>query len=216
MIHSIIFDMDGVLVDSEPLHYEADSEVFRKLELLVSEEDRDTFLGKGPESVLAFLKEKYGLTNSLEELIQLDNRMRLEYFQKHSLPAMPGLIRILDELRQRQIPMAVASSSVRPLVLYLLENQSIKAYFNYIVCGDDVPKTKPDPAIFKLAAANLFTDPRNCLVVEDSPNGLLAAKAAGMKCAMYNRGNKADFTALQADYFFTSFTDLQLDVLINL
>jgi HAD superfamily hydrolase (TIGR01509 family) len=216
MIQSIIFDMDGVLVDSEPLHYEADSEVFHELKISVSENDRDSFLGKGPEGVLAFLKEKYGLTQSLEELIRLDNQVRLKYFKDHPLTPIPGLRDFLDELKRKAIPMAVASSSVRPLVEYLLLNQDLQPYFDYVICGDDVPKTKPDPALFNLAASKLRMSPGNCLVIEDSPNGLLAAKAAGMKCAVYNRFNRKDIAALQADYFFSSFTDLKVDRLICL
>ncbi|MFN8207557.1 MAG: HAD family phosphatase [Bacteroidales bacterium] len=216
MIQAIIFDMDGVLVDSEPLHYEADSEVFRELGIQVSKEDRDTFLGKGPEGVLAFLKNKYRLTQSLEELINLDNQVRFRYFQNHTPPPMPGLRSLLDELHQEGIPMAVATSSVRLLVEYLLGNLGLSGYFQHIVCGDDVPKTKPDPALFLLAAAKLGMLPSSCLVIEDSPNGFLAARAAGMKCAIYNRFNKQDLASLKADYSFAGFTGLQAASLINL
>jgi HAD superfamily hydrolase (TIGR01509 family) len=216
MIKAVIFDMDGVLIDSEPLHYEADSEVFRKLKIQVSEEDRAGFLGKGPEGVLAFLKEKFNVQRSLEELISLDNMLRVAYFKNHSLPSMPGIPDLLVRVQNLGIPMAVASSSVRPLVEYLLEKQGLTGYFKCVVCGDDVPKTKPDPAIFNLAAAKLFTNPGNCLVVEDSPNGLLAAKAAGMKCAVYNRQNRADLNSLPADYFFSSFAGVQAETLISI
>jgi beta-phosphoglucomutase-like phosphatase (HAD superfamily) len=214
MLQAVIFDMDGVLLDSEPLHMEADREIFNKLGFKVTEQEQELFLGMGAEGTYAWLKEHFGLDEPLENLLKMDTAIRMQYFiEGPLLVPTPGIIELLEELSRCKIPLALGSSTVAPIVNRVLDLLNLRPYFQHIVTGDQVIRTKPDPAIFLLCARLLGIDPVNCLVVEDSWNGITAAKDAGMKSVGYCANGMNISVYSEADLVIRHFKELNLEVL---
>jgi HAD superfamily hydrolase (TIGR01509 family) len=208
MTEAIIFDMDGVLIDSEPIHYKADTELFRKMGIEVPDPDRDLFVGMGAEGVYSYLRDKFNLPQSISELLEFDQNFRLSFFRSHKLSAMPGIPEFLAAIKQSGIPMGLASSSVRLHVDYILSTLGLDHFFKVIVTGDEVERTKPDPELFLKASTLLGINPSACLVIEDSDNGIRAAHLAGMKCVAYRTNPDSVISAIKADWVISSFVDL--------
>lgn len=203
---AVIFDMDGVMVDSEPYHYSADSEIFSMLGLDLGSQERDQFLGISASDMYACLISRYKLNQTPEELLDLDISLRKQHLlpPRTYLEPFPGLIPLLERLKALQIPLAVASSSVQELVIPILAGTGTAHFFSQIITGDQVSRAKPDPEIFILAAQKLKIHPGQCVVIEDSANGIRAARSAGMRCIGYaprnkNRTSDADMTVSHFD-----------------
>ncbi|MCK4541248.1 MAG: HAD family phosphatase [Spirochaetales bacterium] len=212
-ISAIIFDMDGVLIDSEPHHFLVEKEYFRDLTIEPSEEEHHSFVGLPMEKMWAQLKERYSLEAPLEELIQEDLRRRLTYFrQAERLVPLPGIIDLLNHLQSKRLPLGIASSSPGELVSIILKKLALTDYFSIIISGDQVLKGKPAPDIFLKAAMGLGVPPEGNLVIEDSENGVRAAKSAGMGCFAIRNPNSGRQDLSAADMIFNSVADIQ-DVL---
>lgn len=203
---AVIFDMDGVMVDSEPYHYRADGEIFAILGLDLGRQERDQFLGISASDMYAYLINRYKLIQTPEELLNLDISLRKQHLlpPRTFLEPLPGLIPLLERLKALQIPLAVASSSVQELVLPILASTGTEHFFDQIITGDQVCRAKPNPEIFLLAAQKLKIQPEKCVVIEDSANGIRAARLAGMRCVGYaprkkNRTGEADVTVSHFD-----------------
>jgi len=180
MIRAAIFDMDGVLVDSEPHYFAINSQLFQKLGFHVTLEEYQPFIGGSAQYMWSTLKKRFHLPQPVSELIALKRNWLLEQFQSILVSPMPGIVRILDFLHDRSIPRAVASSSSRPMIELLLTKTDLFVYFSEITDGEEVRHGKPDPEIFLLTAKKLGIDPEECMVLEDSPKGIEAANAASM------------------------------------
>lgn len=186
-IKAIIFDMDGVLVDSEPFHVKIEKALFKRLQLDVSDEEHATYMGKASDVMWHEIRKKHQLDISLEEAIRLNELESEQFFGSlKSFDPIEGLVAVLNLLRKKQIPLAVASSSSHKTIQILMDKTGLRKYFQQIVSSKMAGKSKPDPAIFLLAASLLKVAPENCLVIEDSTNGIRAAKAAGMYCMAYD------------------------------
>ena len=210
---AVIFDMDGVMVNSEPNHYQADTEVFASLGIQVTEEERKLFLGISASDMYDYLRERYHLKRSQQELLELDICIRKQHLlPPHThLAASPGLVDFLKRLQAQNLPMAVASSSVAALVQPLVHNLELGSFFVCLATGDQVRYAKPFPDIFLLAAGKLGVPPETCVAIEDSPNGLKAAHAAGMKSIGYSplRQHKLEM----ADRVVSHFDEITPDML---
>jgi HAD superfamily hydrolase (TIGR01509 family) len=175
-----IFDMDGVLLDSEPLHHEAVNE-------LLSEDGKPPlpfeeyvpYMGTTDEYTWKDLIDRFSLPHPFSYYRDRYDAVILEHYRRSSRPA-PGVHSLLDSLRARGLPLAIASSSRSLWVETCLAALDIRGYFDIVVTGDMVERSKPDPEIYLLAAKRLNVAPSQCFVVEDSPNGIAAAVAAGM------------------------------------
>ncbi len=178
---AIIFDMDGLLVDSEIVWYKAEDELITDRGFVYSEEVRDSIVGMRIDQFLAKLKEIYNLPESVEELIvELEGRM---------LTLIPQLVKpnagaqaIIDFVIENNIPHAIASNSSINIINVTLQSQGWGDIFDVRCTGDDEVSGKPDPFVYLRAAEKLGVDPKRCLALEDSPNGSKAAVAAGMTC----------------------------------
>ncbi len=173
----VVFDMDGVLVDSEPLHEEATKAYLSELGISLDVTD--------------LTKSMYGrrvtdLTTELARMISRPaaevnaGRQRLFWDSLDGLQLMPGAGEAVDDLSSVGVRLAVATSATRPYLEYVLRRFSLTARFDALVCGDEVRESKPDPAIYLLAAHRLGANPALCAAIEDSPNGVASARAAGM------------------------------------
>lgn len=174
-----IFDMDGVLVDSEPLHLQAINRILEREGHHLSEEENLRFIGTTLEFTWTELASRFGLTRPLDYYFDAYDRVILELLQQPLTPA-PGSGELIADLRERGLRLALASSSRRSWIEAALKSLRLDGSFEVVVSGDCVSRSKPDPEIFLLAAQRLEVEPRRCLAIEDSPAGVLAARRAGM------------------------------------
>ena len=181
MIRAVIFDMDGVLTDSEPVINAAAIAGLREYGIDPKPEDFHPFVGMGEDGYIGGVAARYGLTYAPEM------KRRVYEIYLDILPGMirafPGVRELLQSLMARDIRLAVASSADRVKVEANLGAIGVGlAWFGAVVVGEDVERKKPAPDIFLAAARRLGVPPAACCVVEDAPNGVRAAKAAGMRC----------------------------------
>jgi beta-phosphoglucomutase len=180
VLQAVIFDLDGVIVDSHPAHQRAWRAFFDSLGKKVSDDQLLFVLeGQKREDIL-----RHFLGELTPEQLSYYGARKEALFRDSSatLNAIPGISELLDDLLTCGVPAAVASSAGRGRVESMLEELGLLSYFGVIVARDDVVKGKPDPEIFHLAARELQVESGKILVCEDSVSGIKAAKSAGMKC----------------------------------
>lgn len=180
-IAALIFDMDGVIVDSEPLHLLAYQEYFSNHEIEYTEEHNREFLGTKDVAMAATLIERYKLAETPENMVKAKESILLRLISEEAKPR-PGLKHILESARSAGLPMAIASSATLPTIHLVVDRLGIREYFQTLTSGDEVKHGKPAPDVFLLAAKRLGALPEKCLVIEDTLNGIRAAKAATMQC----------------------------------
>jgi HAD superfamily hydrolase (TIGR01509 family) len=213
MFKAIIFDMDGVLVNSEPAHYNADTALFEKLGINISDKERELFLGVSAEWMWNYILRKYPVGLSKKEILELDVATRSKFLLEPNHPEVnPGLEALLMRINNAGLPLAVASSTVKSILEPLLRELNLLKYFNHFVAGDQVKHAKPAPDVFLLASEMLQIPPNLCLVIEDSPNGIKAAKSAGMNCIGYVPSEHSE-ALFQADYIIRHFDELDINLI---
>ena len=209
MIRAVIFDMDGVLVDSEPLHVEIEKRQFKLNNLLISEEEHQQYMGVASDVMWKTIAQRHTLPVDVEQLIAQNKQESVRFFNEiPAIPVMPGLADVLEKLTEKNIPMAVASSSFDEIIKIILERTGLHKYFRHMVSSQEAGKSKPEPDVFLLAAKRLGVQPSECLVVEDSFNGIKAAKAAGMRCIAYQGVGAIETSQREADAVIKSFDKL--------
>lgn len=182
MIRAIIFDMDGVLVDSEPFILEAATRFFAECGLTVQPEDFTPFVGAGENRYIGGPAEKYGFPIDIDEA-KARTYAIYDEITRGRLAPLPGAREFITEARRLGIRLAVASSADPVKIGINLREIGIPAEaFDAVVSGLDVEHKKPAPDIFLAAADRLGVPPAECVVVEDAVNGVAAARAAGMRC----------------------------------
>ena len=197
---AVIFDMDGVLVDSEPLYMAVERQSFARYGVELDESEQSRFVGTSQQQMWREIKRMYGLEVAIADLMAEHQRQVLRVLAQSPLVPMPGVTRLITELAALGIPCALASSSPRQLVECVLSRIGLDEAFVQVVCGDEVRLSKPDPEIFLRAAARLEVAPHRCLVIEDSRHGVTAAKAAGMQCIGLMNPNSGDQSLEGADW----------------
>jgi len=182
-LQAVIFDMDGVLVDSEPFGFEAMRRVMARHGLPYGEEENAEFLGRTTLDSCRILRARHRLPESEETLADWYVEAMLEQIARGPIP-MAGVPEVLRGVRGAGYRLALASSAEVRLIDANLAALAIRPLFEAVVSGTQVARGKPAPDVFLAAAERLGVPAAACLVVEDSRNGLLAAKAAGMRCAV--------------------------------
>lgn len=191
MTRAVIFDMDGVLTDSEPVINAAAIAGLKEWGIDPEPEDFQPFVGMGEDKYIGGVAEKYGLIYVLE----MKRRVYEIYLEilPGTVEAFPGVHELINLLRDRNTPLAVASSADRIKVEANLKAIAVDlSWFDAIVAGEDVEHKKPAPDIFLYAAETLDVPPKQCCVVEDAVNGVQAAKQAGMRCVAVEQSFPAD------------------------
>jgi HAD superfamily hydrolase (TIGR01509 family) len=176
---AVVFDMDGVLLDSEPLHHGVLNELLARDGLVLERPEYERFIGWTTEAMFETLISEHGLGQSVGEYSARYADLVLRVLQEPLEPA-PGVVALVQRLRELEMGLAVASSSQRAWIEVTLRSLGLTALFDTIVSADDVERGKPDPAIYLLAAKRLEVAPGRCLAIEDSPSGVLSARDAGM------------------------------------
>jgi HAD superfamily hydrolase (TIGR01509 family) len=208
-LQAVIFDMDGVLVDSEPWHFEIECKLYKKLGLDVPDEVHLTYIGSANDHMYSDLKRRYDIPMTLQELLEWDAKYRVEVFREmEDIKPNPGLIDLLKALKAANLKIAVATSSVPEVVEIVLEKCKIDSYFDIIVTTEEAGKSKPAPDVFLLAAKKLGVAPENCIIFEDSLNGIKAARSAGIYCIAYQPHNDLQQDASAADQLIHDFNEI--------
>lgn len=204
---AVIFDMDGVLVDTEPLYFSITKRLLNHLDINLPEETLHGFVGISATTMWGTLRRKFNLAKKIEELISLEKEEQYKILSSlSSLNPIEGVLFLLEELHERRINLSIASSSPRTIVDLILEKTNLSSYFNSIVCGEDVINGKPNPDIFYQSSYVLQVSPEQCLVIEDSSHGIAGAKRAGMKCVGFQNRNSGNQDLSRADLIVTDFS----------
>lgn len=184
---AIIFDMDGVIIDSEPLHYEVESVMFQEFGLEISADEHAQFLGMSSTDMWQHIQNTRGLPISVAEMVQREREMYQLLATERGVPEIPGSVALIRELAATGVPIAVASSAPMEQIAGMVAQTGIEGLFSALVSGDEVPRSKPDPAIYLETARRLNVSPLSCAVIEDSAHGFHAATSAGMHCIRFHR-----------------------------
>jgi beta-phosphoglucomutase family hydrolase len=211
VIKGVIFDMDGVLIDSEPMHYKVFMQYAKEfLSLEIASEEYNSFIGSTNTHMFTFLKDKYNLKQAVSDMAK-EYDQKIEEFllsTNETIAPIDGVDVLVSQLYKENIKLAVASSSEKNRIDIVIDMFGMDKYFSAKISGQQVKHSKPAPDIFLLAAKTLGLDPEECAVIEDSKNGVAAAKAAGMKCIGYTNPNSGNQDISRADRIIDNFAEI--------
>ena len=181
---AVVFDMDGVLIDSEPLFRTAAKRAAGELGYQLSDEVYVQWMGLPPKAVEAAVRQSMGDDFPMEPFRETFREVWIKHTDEHGVPAQPGMYDLLDKLRQHEVPYAVATSTFREQALRSLELAGLGSLIDVVVAGDEVVNGKPAPDIFLAAAEAIQVAPTGCIAIEDSAVGVRAAAEANMMTIM--------------------------------
>ncbi len=201
MLKAVIFDMDGVIIDSEPLHLKATMETLKDFNVFPSNEFLEQFVGSTAEAMYDAIITEYNLSVPAEELIRIDEDKCKALYEKEGMTPVPGVLELIKALYKAGVKMAIASSSPIKRIEAVTKEFNISKYFQKFVSGSQVQNPKPAPDIFLKALKELGVKAGETIVIEDSSNGCQAAKAALIPCIGYmnpHSGNQDLYAATVA------------------
>lgn len=211
-LKAVLFDMDGVIVDTEPLHRKAYFKMFEDFGMQVDEDLYATFTGASTKRVCETLREKFTVEESWEDLAAIKRNYFKHYFDSDpDFDLIPGVKDLILHYYENDIKLVLASSAHMNTINWVFEKFGLEKYFMGKISGADLKESKPHPEIFELGA-EMAREPReNCMVIEDSTNGIKAANAAGIFVAAYasNHSKGQDYTL--SDLLVYDFESLHVD-----
>lgn len=215
-MEAVIFDMDGVLIDSQPYHYKADIDTMSEYGVFEDEKFYEAFAGTTTQDRMKTIKEMFSLTADIEEMTARREQMILDIIRNEEVCAIKGIPEMLISIKSKGIKTAVASSSSYELINMILAKLGIMNYFDSIASGVDVKRGKPAPDVFLLAAERIGVPPYKCVVVEDSENGIKAAIAARMTAIGYINPTSGKQCLDGAKLVTDDFTELDAEMICML
>ena len=178
---AVIFDMDGVIFDTEKVYLDIWIEVFEKYGYKMTKELYVNVMGTGRKNVIKTFLENFGDDLPIEKMYEEKDNQLFYIIENQGIPLKEGVKELFSMLKEKNYKIALATSAKRERVEKQIKDKWLKESFDAIVCGDDVEKGKPSPDIFLKAAKKIDVEPEKCFVVEDSPAGIKAAFSGGMK-----------------------------------
>lgn len=210
MISTVIFDMDGVIIDSEPVHFRIEQEIFRELGLEISREEYSQYVGRS--DLWRSIKEKYGLDYEVDEIRDRYQTRYLSYLDtSYNEDPIEGVVDLIKALDENDVTLVLASSSTMKNINMVLKKFGLLEYFSLRISGANLETSKPHPEIFLKAAKLAEASPQNCMVIEDSGNGVQAAKAAGMRCVGFKNPNSGQQDLKAANWVIEHFDEFDLN-----
>ncbi|QFZ53612.1 HAD family phosphatase [Oceanihabitans sp. IOP_32] len=217
MLKAVIFDMDGVIVNSEPLHHKAYDKMFNEVGIQVSDALYQSFTGQATYPICETLCQTFGLNQSPEELVAI-KRKHFKYLfdNDDSFQLIDGVLELIRDYHSNGLKLVLASSASMPNINRIFERFNLDQYFVDKLSGADLKASKPHPEIFINAAKSSGFDRASCLVIEDSTNGIKAANAAQIFCVGFNSGysNNQDYST--ADKVISDFKDIHYNKIKDL
>lgn len=220
-LYGLIFDVDGVIADTEPVNAKVTIKVFEDMFGLdgVRPEDFTAGIGRGAEAYVKAASDvhKRQLTDQqIKAAAKLREQYLIKAMREEFLPAFPGVLNLINQaLGRRDFRLAIATSATLELSRAILESAKVPYKKMAYVTGSEVARKKPDPQLFLVAASRMGIRPANCVVFEDAPSGVQAAKAAGAKCIAVTNSTEAA-NLRRADFICDSLEQISLDTIIKL
>lgn len=199
-MEAVIFDMDGVIIDSEPMHVAVEKDTFKQLGIEVSDEEMNQYIGVTNTQMWREIKDNHGLKQSVEKLVEDSINAKLVAFDTMSSEPIDGILEAIKYFKSKGYLLAVGSSSPMVHIEAVLHKLSIREYFEALVSAEEVPNSKPAPDVFLEAAKQLGVPPNKCAVIEDSSHGIDAANAAGMVSIGYRNPHNTMQSYDKANY----------------
>ena len=211
MLKAVIFDMDGVIIDSEPMHTRAAILTLQKYNINISLEYVHTFIGSTTSYMCQKMTDDYKLNITPEELLESNLKMKAYLLEKEGHTVIPYIIDLMRDLHNNGIKLIIASSSPTSAIEEVMETLQIKDYFDGFVSGIMVNHPKPAPDIFLEATKRLGITPSECLVIEDSSNGVAAAETAGITCIGFVNPNSGNQDLRKATLLVEGFDEVDFE-----
>ncbi|RDY29004.1 HAD family phosphatase [Romboutsia weinsteinii] len=215
MLKAVIFDMDGVIVNTEPIYYKVIKELLNEMGHDIDYKEYEKLIGTTNEYTWDSLKKKFFITRDTYELIDEMMLLKEVIIKRDGYQIIDGIKELILDLKSNNIKLAVASSSPISDILDVTISTEIHKYFDKLITGESVPKSKPFPDVFLKAAKELNVEPEECIVIEDSKSGVSAAKSANMKCIGFKNIDSGNQDLNRADSLVESIKDLNYEFLKN-
>jgi beta-phosphoglucomutase family hydrolase len=213
LIKAIIFDMDGVISDTQKLHAKVESEILGEYGVFISpEEITMKYAGVKTGEIFKELLENKNVDFNIDSMLE-EKWKKMSQLGDDSIEEVDGSVDLIKKLYDSGYKLAVGSASDYNYVSNVIKSLKLEKYFDHLVSGDMVKNGKPDPEIFLLAASKLEVSPENCLVIEDGTSGMLAAKSGGMKCIGLVKDKNKKYPT---DNLVFSLREINLDYLKNI
>ncbi len=217
MKNTVIFDMDGVIVDTEPLHKKAYYQHFGELGISVDAELFSRFTGKSTRNVYQMIKEIFKIDTDVEALIQRKRTIFYGLFDSDpALQLLDGVEDLVKNLHSANFQLILASSAAKSTINRVFKRFDLFPYFSHLVSGEDFPESKPNPAIFIEAQRLSGNVKTSCIIIEDSTNGILAANRADIFCVGYKSANSKNQNYELADMVIQHFDELDPTRIVDL
>ena len=214
MFKAALFDMDGVIVDTEPLHHKAYYQLFNDINITVSDALYASFTGQSTIEICQQLIKQFQLPVGAQTLVDIKRHHFKKLFDTDtSLTLLDGVLDLIKDYHSHGMALVLASSASMTNINRIFERFDLDQYFVAKISGADLQASKPHPEIFEKAAALSGHAPKDCFVIEDSTNGIAAAKAAGIYCIGYDSLHSEDQDYSKADLVVSDFKSICYDAL---
>lgn len=211
-LKAVLFDMDGVIVDTEPLHRKAYFQLFKDLEINVSEDLYTSFTGASTKKFTSSLVENFNLEKTHEDLALIKRKYFRHYFYNDpDFHLLPGVRNLIENYFENNVKLVLASSASMVTIEMVFEKFDLEKYFIGKISGADLKESKPHPEIFLLAAEIASEPKENCMVIEDSTNGIIAAHSAGIFCTAYKSEHSVGQNYEKANLVISDFSEIEFE-----
>tara|TARA_B100001063_G_C16765160_1_gene558190 strand:+ start:1239 stop:1892 length:654 start_codon:yes stop_codon:yes gene_type:complete len=216
MLKAVLFDMDGVIVDTEPLHRKAYHQMFDDVNINVDEDLYASFTGQSTINICKRLVDHFNLNETPEELVSLKRKHYKIFFENDDLELIDGVLDRIQDYHSNDVKLVVASSASMLGIKQIFERFDLNQYFSAKFSGADLKKSKPHPEIFIKAAESTGFSKSECLVIEDSTNGIKAAHSAGIYCVGFKSPHSSHQDYALANKIITSFEEISYSKIANI